>query len=131
MLQDTVAVLDSFTETGSIVFPKCRVTSRQGNSCISRAMQHIYTLATCDLSTCIQLCSPNTISPLLSVKLKPQVKTIQGLNPELFSLETSFSLYMPLTHRISISVQAPTPKLNLSPLPALASRLVTLIMPTH
>ena len=33
---------------------------------------------------------------------------------------------MPLTHRISISVQALTPKLNLSPLLALASGLVTL-----
>ena len=37
------------------------------------------------------------------------------LNPELFLYETSFSLYMPLTHPISISVQALTPKLNLTP----------------
>ena len=53
------------------------------------------------------------------------------LNPEFFSLETSFSLYMHLTHRISIFVRALTPKLNPSPLPALTSRLVTLAMPTH
>ena len=52
-------------------------------------------------------------------------------NTDFFSLETSFSLYMPLMHRISISVQALTPKLNLSPLPALTSRLVTLTTPTH
>ena len=53
------------------------------------------------------------------------------LNTELFSHETTFSLCMSLTHCISISVQALTPKLNLSPLPALGSRLVTLTMPTH
>ena len=57
--------------------------------------------------------------------------TISPLIPELFSHETSFSLYMPLTHRISISVQALTPKLHLSPLPALTTRLVTLTTPTH
>ena len=53
------------------------------------------------------------------------------LNTELFLLETSFSLYMPLTHRISIPVQALTPKLNLSQLPTLTNRLVTLTMPTQ
>ena len=57
--------------------------------------------------------------------------TISPLNPESFSHETSFSLYMPLTHCISISVQALTPKLNLSPLTALKIRLVTLTTPTH
>ena len=56
---------------------------------------------------------------------------VNPLNTEIFSLETSFSLCMPLTHRISISVQALTPKLNLRPLPALASRLVTLTTPTR
>ena len=44
-----------------------------------------------------------------TIKLS-QVGLTNPLNPELFSHETSFSLYMPLTHRISISVQALTPK---------------------
>ena len=48
------------------------------------------------------------------------------LNTELFLFETGFRLYMLLTYRISICVQPLTPKLNLNPLPALASRLVTL-----
>ena len=56
---------------------------------------------------------------------------VKELNPEFFPLEPSFSLYMPLTHHISISVQALTPKLNTSPLSALTSRPVTLTMPTH
>ena len=56
---------------------------------------------------------------------------VKELNPEFFPLEPSFSLYMPLTHRISISVQALTPKLNTSPLSPLTSRPVTLTMPTH
>ena len=63
-----------------------------------------------------KMCIPNQFRPL---------------NTELFSLETSFTLCMPLMHRISVSVQALTPKLSLSPLSALASRLVTLTTPTH
>ena len=53
------------------------------------------------------------------------------LNLELFSHGTSFSLCMPLMHCISISVQALTPKLNLSPLSALTITLMTLTTPTH
>ena len=53
------------------------------------------------------------------------------LSPEYFSLQINFSLYMPLTHHISTSVQALTPKLNPTPLPALASRPVMLTTPTH
>ena len=49
----------------------------------------------------------------------------------IFLLEVSFSLYMPLMHRISISAHALTLKLKPTPLPALASRLVMLKMPTH
>ena len=48
------------------------------------------------------------------------------LNPKFFSLQTTFSPHMPLTHLISISVQALTPKLL-----ALISSLVTLTTPTH
>ena len=66
-----------------------------------------------------------------TVAFKQKFVGFSPLNNELFSFETSFSLTMPLTHRIFISVQALTSKLNLSPLPALASRLVTFTMPTH
>ena len=50
-----------------------------------------------------------------------------------FSLQTGFSLHMPLTHIIFISVQALTTKLKLNPtpLPALISRLMTLTTITH
>ena len=54
---------------------------------------------------------------------------LSGVN--FFSLQTSFSLYMPLTHCIFIFVQAATPKLNPSSLPALTSRLLALTTPTH
>ena len=57
--------------------------------------------------------------------------SINPLNTEFFSLEISFSLNMPLTHRISICVKALTPKLSPTPLPALASRHVTLTRPPH
>ena len=56
---------------------------------------------------------------------------LSPLNTEFFSLEITFSLNMPLTHRISISVKALTPKLSPTPLPALASRHVTLTTPPH
>ena len=56
---------------------------------------------------------------------------LSPLNTEFFSLEIIFSLNMPLTHRISISVKALTPKLSPTPLPALASRHVTLTTPPH
>ena len=74
-------------------------------------------------------------TPVLHILLLPLVVCLvvclSSLNPELFSLEISFSLYMPLMHRTFISVQSLTPKLKPTPLPALASRLVTLTMPTH
>ena len=54
---------------------------------------------------------------------------VNPLNSKFFSLQTTFSPHMPLTHLISISVQALTPKLH--PLLALISSLVTLTTPTH
>ena len=48
-----------------------------------------------------------------------------------FLLQATFSPHMPLTHLISISVQALTPKLHPCPLLALISSLVTLTTPTH
>ena len=48
-----------------------------------------------------------------------------------FSPETTSSLDMPSTHRVSISVQALTPKVNPSSLPALISRLLNLTTPTY
>ena len=58
----------------------------------------------------------------------------QPLNPYFFHLRLLFThtcKCTPLMHHISISVQALTPYLNLCPLPALISWLVTLTMPTH
>ena len=57
-----------------------------------------------------------------------QASDIILLNPNFFSLKTTFNIHMPLMLHISISVRALTPKLNPSPLPAW---LVTLTMPTH
>ena len=45
-----------------------------------------------------------------------RIALINPLNTEFFSLEISFSLNMPLTHRISICVKALTPKLSPTPL---------------
>ena len=59
------------------------------------------------------------------------IENFNPLNTEFFSLEISFSLNMPLTHHISICVKALTPKLSPTPLPALASRHVTLTTPPH
>ena len=53
------------------------------------------------------------------------------LNLYFFSLQTTFSPHMPLTHLISVSVQALAPKLYPCPLLALISSLVTLTTPTH
>ena len=47
------------------------------------------------------------------------------------SLETTFSLYMPLMHQISFSVQALSPNLHLTPVLALISRLMTLTILTR
>ena len=53
------------------------------------------------------------------------------LNPLNPSLKTAFSIHMPLTHHISISVEVLTPKLNPFPLPALINRLMILTSSTH
>ena len=59
------------------------------------------------------------------------INLLNTLNPKFCSLAVAFSIHMQLTCHISICVQALTPKLNLCPLPALISRLVTLTIPTH
>ena len=56
---------------------------------------------------------------------------VKPLTPKLYSFQTTFSICMPTTHHIFISVQALTPKLNPSALAAIISRLVTLTTPTH
>ena len=56
---------------------------------------------------------------------------INPLTPKLYSFQTTFSICMPTTHHIFISVRALTPKLSPSALAAIISRLVTLTTPTH
>ena len=68
---------------------------------------------------------------IIGQDLERRVSKLVTLNPKFFSLQTTFSPHMPLTHLISISVQALTPKLHLCPLLALISSLVTLTTPTH
>ena len=56
---------------------------------------------------------------------------LKNLQTQIFFTWTTFSLHMPLTHHVSISVQALTPKVNPSSLPALISRLMNLTTPTY
>ena len=66
-----------------------------------------------------------------SLQIPALTRTLSPLNPKFSSLQATFSPHMPLTHLISISVQALTPKLHPCPLLALISSLVTLTTPTH
>ena len=66
-----------------------------------------------------------------AIQILALTRTLNSLNPKFASLQATFSPHMPLTHHISISVQALTPKLHPFPLLALMSCLVTLTTPTH
>ena len=72
------------------------------------------------MSTCQCIISGH--ETYLYLPLAPLTRNKEKIRPELYSLEINFSLYI-LTHRISISVQALTPKLKPTPLLALASQL--------
>ena len=69
-----------------------------------------------------------TVRPFQNYPVFRMGYSINPLNTEFFSLEISFSLNMPLTHRISICVKALTPKLRPTPLPALASEKYTPVL---
>ena len=68
---------------------------------------------------------------IITYSISHETAHLWSLTPKLYSFQITFSICMPTTHHIFISVRALTPKLNPSALAAIISRLVTLTMPTH